>query len=115
MAKKYEHLDKDFMFKSQLGLNFFSDNPFKINQEMDMITKKKESVSSMSALVEDDEKPFFSTAFLIENFLGISNQDIQSNKEAKERREKEKKKEEEKAAKGATGAAENKGEGSLTI
>ena len=96
MAKKYAHLEKDFMFKSQLGLDYFSDNPFKINQEMDVINKRKESVTSMSSLTGDEEKPYFSNAFLIETFLGMSRQDIIANREAIERKEKEKKKAENK-------------------
>jgi hypothetical protein len=96
MVKKYPELEKDFMFKSQLGLNYFSDNPFKLNQEIEVINKRKESVTSMSGLLDDDEKPFFSLPFLIENYLGLSRQDIVANKEARERREKEKKKEEKK-------------------
>ena len=96
MAKKYTHLEKDFMFKSQLGLDYFSDNPFKINQEMDVINKRKESVTAMSGLVGDEEKPYFSTAFLIETFLGMSRQDIIANREVMERKEKEKKKAEDK-------------------
>ena len=96
MAKKYAHLEKDFMFKSQLGLDYFSDNPFKINQEMDVINKRKESVTAMSSLTGDEEKPYFSNAFLIETFLGMSRQDIIANREAIERKEKEKKKAENK-------------------
>lgn len=96
MAKKYNHLEKDFMFKSQLGLDYFSDNPFKINQEMDVINKRKESVTAMTSLTGDEEKPYFSTAFLIETFLGMSRQDIIANREAIERKEKEKKKAEKK-------------------
>ncbi|NDE10247.1 MAG: hypothetical protein EBZ95_06750 [Chitinophagia bacterium] len=96
MAKKYAHLEKDFMFKSQLGLDYFSDNPFKINQEMDVINKRKESVTTMSSLTGDEEKPYFSNAFLIETFLGMSRQDIIANREAIERKEKEKKKAEKK-------------------
>jgi hypothetical protein len=99
MVKKYPELEKDFMFKSQLGLNYFSDNPFKLNQEIEVINKRKESVTSMSGLLDDDEKPFFSLPFLIENYLGLSRQDIVANKEARERREKEKKKEEKKGGK----------------
>jgi hypothetical protein len=92
MTKQYSNLEKDFMFKSQLGLDYFSDNPFKINQEMDVINKRKESVTSMSTLTGDEEKPYFSTAFLIETFLGMSRQDIIANKEALERKAKEKEK-----------------------
>ena len=96
MTKQYTHLEKDFMFKSQLGLDYFSDNPFKINQEMDVINKRKESVTSMSSLTSDEETPYFSTAFLIETFLGMSRQDIIGNREALERKAKEKEKAEKK-------------------
>jgi hypothetical protein len=47
--------------------------------------------------MNDDGKPFFSNAFLIEEYLGMSKQDIIANKEAKERRAKEKAKAEKKA------------------
>jgi hypothetical protein len=100
MAKKYPKLEDDFMFKSQLGLDYFSDNPFKLNQEMDMMNKRKEGISAMGGLLGDEEKPYFSNAFLIETFLGMSKQDIDANKEAIERKAKEKKKEEEKGKEG---------------
>lgn len=97
MIKKYPALEKDFLFRSQLGLSYFSDNPFRANQEIDKIGKRKEAIAGMGALMGDAEKPFFSNAFLIEQFLGLSQQDIIANKEAKERKKKEeseKKKEE---------------------
>lgn len=94
MVKKYPKLEDDFMFKSQLGLDYFSDNPFKLNQEMDIINKRKEAVTAMGALVGDEDKPYFSNAFLIETYLGLSKQDIDANKEALERKAKEKKEKE---------------------
>ena len=100
MVKKYPKLEEDFLFKSQLGLDYFSDNPFKLNQEMDMMNKKKEAIAAMGGLVGDEDKPYFSNAFLIETFLGMSKQDIDANKEAMERKEKEKKKAEEKGGEG---------------
>lgn len=90
MIKKYPKLEEDFLFKSQLGLNYFSDNPFKLNQEIDIMNKRKESITAMSGLVGDEEKPYFSTAFLVEKFLGLTKQDIDANKEAIKRKEKEK-------------------------
>jgi hypothetical protein len=95
MCRDFPELEKDYLFKSQLGLNFVSDNPFKINQEIEIMTKKKESIDSLYGLTDDDEKPFFSLAYLIENYLGMNEDDIKANKEAKEKRAEEKKKEEE--------------------
>jgi hypothetical protein len=67
---------------------------------MDMMNKKKEAITAMGGLVGDEDKPYFSNAFLIETFLGMSKQDIDANKEAMERKAKEKKKAEEKGGEG---------------
>ena len=111
MINKYPYLEKDFLFKSQLGLNYWSDNPFKENQEIAKMTGRKETVTGLGALLNDDGKPFFSNAFLIEEYLGMSKQDIIANKEAKERKIKEKAEAAKKEGAGATGAAGEKKEG----
>lgn len=115
MVKKHPELEKDFVFKSQLGLDYFSDNPFKLNQEIDLLSKKKESITAMMGLTDDEGKPFFSTAFLIEQFLDISPDDIKANKEAKERKKK-KKEEESKKEGGKEGEKEGgKEDNEITI
>lgn len=91
MCKDFPELEKDHLFKSQLGLTFISDNPFRINQEIETMSKKKESIASLYALTDSDGKPFFSLAYLIENYLGMTEDDIKANLEAKEKRKKEKK------------------------
>lgn len=106
MVKKYPKLEDDFLFKSQLGLDYFSDNPFKLNQEVDLMNKRKESIVAIGGLVGDEEKPFFSNAFLIEKFLGMTKQDIDANKEAIKRKEKEKKKKEKEGGKEGEGGSE---------
>lgn len=109
MIKKNPKLEDDFTFKSQLGLDYFSDNPFKLNQEIDMMNKRKEAIVSIGGLIGDEEKPYFSNAYLIEKFLGMSRQDIDANKEARNRKEREKKKAEKEKGK------EGEGEAELTI
>jgi hypothetical protein len=93
LCKENPELEKDLIFKSQLGLKYISENPFRVNQEMELITKRKESVDSLAAIMEDGDKPYFSQAYLIENFLGLTPADIKANKIAKEKRAKEKEKE----------------------
>lgn len=93
LCKDFPELEKDYMFKSQLGLTFVSDNPFRVNQEIESIGKKKESIDALYTLAGEDGQPFFSLAYLIENFLGMTEDDIQANKEAKLKRQKEKEKE----------------------
>jgi hypothetical protein len=93
VCKDNPELEKDLVFKSQLGLRYISENPFRINQEMELITKRKESVDSLIAIVGDEDKPYFSAAYLIENYLGLTPSDIKANKIAKEKKAKEKEKE----------------------
>jgi hypothetical protein len=106
MCKDFPELEKDYMFKSQLGLDFVSDNPFKRNQEMEIILKKKESVDKLIALTDDTGAGFFSVPYLVQNYLGLSHDDIKANEEARKKAE-EKKKEApaEGAAEGAAPAA----------
>lgn len=91
MCKDFPELEKDYLFKSQLGLTFVSDNPFRINQEIELISKNKENIEKLYGLIGEDGTPFFSLAYLIENFLGLSHDDIKANKEAKEKAAKKKK------------------------
>ena len=89
LCKDFPELEKDYMFKSQLGLTFISDNPFRVNQEIESMGKKKESIDALYQLTGEDGLPFFSLSYLIENFLGMTEDDIQANKEAKLKREKQ--------------------------
>jgi hypothetical protein len=106
MCKDFPELEKDYMFKSQLGLDFVSDNPFKRNQEMEIILKKKESVDKLISLTDDTGGGFFSVPYLVENYLGLSADDIKANAEAVKKAEEKKKKEgkEGAAAEGAPAA-----------
>ena len=92
-CKDNPFLEKDLAFRSQLGLKYISDNQFKINQEMEIITKRKEIVDALNGVMDDEDKPYFSMSYLIENFMGLTYKDIVDNQEAKERKEKEKEKE----------------------
>ena len=98
MCKDFPELEKDYLFKSQLGLEFVSDNPFRINQEIETMLKKKEQIDGMYTLTDDSGEPFFSLAYLIESHLGMNADDIKANKEAIQKRKEEeaKKAEEEK-------------------
>ena len=109
-CKDNKALESDLNFSSQLGLMYTTDNSFKVNQEMEIITKRKEAVDSISGIPGDDGNPYFSMKFLIENYLGLTDEDIRANKEAKEKKEKEKKKEEKKG-----GEKEEGEEGEITL
>lgn len=97
-VKDFPELEKDYLFKSQLGLNFVSDNPFRMNQEIETMTAKKTQIESMYALTDDTGAPYFSLAYLIENYLGMTEDDIKANKEARKKRSEEEKKKAKEAA-----------------
>jgi len=99
MCKDFPELEKDYLFKSQLGLEYVSDNPFRINQEIETMLKKKEQIDGMYTLTDDSGEPFFSLAYLIESHLGMTEDDIKANKEAIEKRKEEEKKKSEEEAK----------------
>lgn len=95
MCNDIPSLKEDYLFKSQLGLDYFSDNPFRLNQEMDSLKSRRDAIISMLSLVGDEGNPYFSSSFLVEKYLGLSDDDIIANKEAKKRSEEKKKKDNE--------------------
>lgn len=94
MCKEIPALATDYQFKSQLGLKFFSDNPFRINQEIETMSAKLESIQTLMEVNLEEDVPYFSTGYLIERYLGLTEEDIKANKEAKERAAEDKKKDE---------------------
>lgn len=95
VCKEMKGLEKDLHFKSELGLRYFSDNPFQINQEIETIDSKLEYISDLLELGTEEDK-YFSASFLVEKYLGLTRDDIKLNKEAKEKRKKAKEEEKDK-------------------
>lgn len=92
LCSDFPAVKNDFAFKSQLGLSFVTENPFRINQEIEVLIKKKDAVVSLAGLTDDFEKPYFSLNFLIRNMLGMSSDELRENEEVKKRIKKEKEK-----------------------
>ena len=67
--------------------------------------KKKESVDKLIGLTDDSGGGFFSVPYLIENYLGLTEDDIKANAEARKKAEEEKKKEGKEGEAPATGSA----------
>lgn len=109
LCRDFPQLEKDYMFRSQLGLTFVSDNPFRVNQEIETMSKRKESIDAMYGLVDGEGQPFFSLGYLIENFLGMTEDDIKANEEAKEEAKNKKSKEAPEGGEGSEGGAPESG------
>ncbi len=84
MVLDFPHLKDDELFRSKLGIKFNKDYDFEALKEMEMLLKNVESISSLRELEEAEGKPFFSMRFLVEKFSGLSQEDLDLNKEYKE-------------------------------
>lgn len=89
MCLDYPELTGDDSFKAQIGVRFNKYNLFEEMREIEILNKKLEFVTSMKdGLVEQDanmnEVKYFSSEFLIKRFLGLSEDDINTNRKMKE-------------------------------
>jgi cytochrome c556 len=103
MCLKYKELEEDEIFKSSLGLRFVQDNIFEEIRRQEILQKRLELVTAMQAIM-DGEKPFFDTTWLIERYLKLDKDELDSNDQAKEKTAKKAKDAEAAAAAGEPGA-----------
>jgi hypothetical protein len=92
MCLDYPELKKDYVFKSQLGLDFVSDNYYSRTLEMDSIIKRKEAFDKLKDLKGQDGTPYFSLKFLVDRYLGMEEDDRLMNERYKKKAAEEEKK-----------------------
>lgn len=85
---------KDFMVKSQFGLDYVKDNSFAEIRYMEILNARKEQVNKISSLMDADGKPYFSLRYVLDRYLGMTDEDKLANENAKIKAEKRKKEEE---------------------
>jgi hypothetical protein len=76
-----KELQNDPKFANAVGLNWYDDNVFEELKDQDLINKRLATVNALKAVVDDANKPYFSTEFLIREYLKMSDEDIQKNKD----------------------------------
>ena len=101
MCLKYKELENDEIFKSSIGLRFNQDNIFEEIRRQEILQKRLELVTALKE-ISDGEDPFFDTRWLIEKYLKLDKDELNSNDAAKKETAKKKKAE----------GGESKGEGS---
>ena len=93
----YPEHSKNFMIKSQFGLDYVKDNDFAENRYMEILNARKDQVAKIAGLLDSDGNPFFSLRYTIDRYLGMTDDDKIANEKAKaatkKRKEKEKKEE----------------------
>ncbi len=88
MCLDFPQLKDDDAFKAQIGIKYNKYNIFEEMKEIEILQKRLDFVTSMKdGLVEQDanmnEIKYFSSEFLIQRFLGLSNDDLRLNKKLK--------------------------------
>lgn len=92
MTLDHPELDGDTVFRTQLGLKFNSDNQFGESKEIEQLIKKIDFIAGLSEIKEkkgEEETPYFSQDFLIDKFLGLTNEDRRVNSIYKKKEEEE--------------------------
>lgn len=102
MCLKYKELENDEIFKSSLGMRFVQDNIFEEIRRQEILQKRLELVSALQA-IQDGETPFFDTKWLIENYLRLDKDELESNEQAKKLSAKRRKEEEGGGSEGGEG------------
>lgn len=89
MCLKYKELEEDQIFKSSMGLRWVKDNYFEEVRNQEILSKRLEFVVSMQALQDENGKPFFSTQWLVENYLKLDKDQLDANEAARKKTLKE--------------------------
>jgi predicted nucleic acid-binding protein len=88
---------KDFMVKSQFGLDYVKDNSFAEIKYMEILNARKDQVTKIAGLLDADGTPYFSLKYVLDKYLGMTDDDKIANEKAKEAAEKKKKEKEKEA------------------
>jgi len=101
----YPENKKDFMVKSQFGLDYVKDNSFAEIRYMEILNARKDQVTKISGLTDSEGNPYFSLRYVLDKYLGMTDDDRVANEKAKERDAEKKKKAAEEEAKKAEESA----------
>lgn len=79
MCLKYRELEEDQIFKSSMGVRWTKDNQFEVVRKQEILSKRLEFVVSMQGLQDENGKPFFSTQWLVENYMQLDKDELDAN------------------------------------
>jgi hypothetical protein len=95
-------------------LDYVKDNSFAEIRYMEILNARKDQVTKISGLTDSEGKPYFSLRYVLDKYLGMTDDDRVANEKAKERDAEKKKKAAEEEAKKAAEAAPAAEEGAGT-
>ena len=80
MCLDVKELKSDHKFANAVGLTWHDDNVFEEIKNQELLNKRLATLNSMKAVVDDEAKPYFSTEYLIKEYLKLSDEDIEKNR-----------------------------------
>lgn len=83
MCLDVKELKADHKFANAVGLVWHDDNVFEEIKTQELLNKRLATLNSMKAVVDDEGKPYFSTEFLIREYLKLSDESLTKNQSYK--------------------------------
>ena len=80
MCLDVKDLKADHKFANAVGMVWHDDNVFEEIKNQELLNKRLATLNSMKAVVDDANKPYFSTEYLIKEYLKLSDEDIEKNR-----------------------------------
>jgi len=80
MCLDVKDLKADHKFANAVGMVWHDDNVFEEIKNQELLNKRLATLNSMKAVVDDENKPYFSTEYLIKEYLKLSDEDIDKNR-----------------------------------
>ena len=81
MCLDFKELKDDHKFANAVGLQFYDDNVFEEIKQQELLNKRLATLNALKAVVDDSGQPYFSTEFLIKEYLKMSDDDIAKNRD----------------------------------
>jgi hypothetical protein len=81
MCLDFKDLKDDYRFKNAVGINWHDDNVFEEIKQQDLLNKRLATLNALKGVVDDEGKPYFSTEYLVKEYLKMSDEDLLKNKD----------------------------------
>ena len=81
MCLDVKELKTDHKFSNAVGLNWYNDNVFEEIKNQELLNKRLATLNALKAVTKPDGTPYFSTDYLIKEYLKLSDEDIKKNKD----------------------------------
>jgi hypothetical protein len=79
MCLDIKDLKNDHKFANAVGLKWYNDNVFEEIKNQELLNKRLATLNALKAVTKSDGKPYFSTDYLIKEYLKLSDEDIEKN------------------------------------